>query len=956
MHQLQGAPLSSQERRNRLAAGGRSEGADAFARRGTPGRRPLTARLVAGATISPAQEATEVLARVIGALPAVESWASQIEEAIRAGDFDGAVRSRPAVVYQRNGLDANMKRAAMLAEQQSQHAEAVSKYEATAAPLLVRCDLALANVPVLSGDDACAVQTGQPLTPEGEAQRAAWLASHAAGAAPVPVDAPATDATTVATVDDTGAIVTAEPGAANDEIGAAPELSVGTASGESKYDATSDGTAGATLTEEPPWKGQGTAAAVPDQAAMESTFGQDFSNVQVRLGVSELGASDAHAAAAGESIAFASAQPEPSLVAHELAHVAQARNAGASSVAFSRAGSSPEDPAEREADAIAGLVAEGASGLRVDVREAPSAQVHFDKKAEKKADNAQWSPLIVTVRMSDGHVRVWRGATDTVGPLRVVAEKIDGEWDWGGADEFANVRLFKNRNVKKSKSLLQWAGPAAIMIIASIGSVGEELDAPAGEEETSSQDGAASEASTAGRARPRTDDRPGVAGGEGDNDRWKDQPWADIKIEKPRGARDHDGADDGHDHGRKDAHADAENEAGRDDKGKKKGKSAGESKVRGGGHNKDATRESNERAWKKTDAEHDGGSIDGEGLQRDYGQAGGDAQKDRYGVAGASDWWGIFDVPEDIRPLVALGIIVVDANVTGIGEGLVKKAFKSGLKKGGLKKAIREEVKAYSAKKIKEVRAFHEQSEQWARMSEKERRKVLREQQKAIEEWAYAEVQRQVHEQAEKYAQWAAASAKDAAANPTDDVLRQIAKDDAANAARVDQVRQAADELAPANVPDGFYDPQTARRHLEEKYPGEVAGNTIADRGAPNAKLAGKRHPESGIPFDKRGFPIFDDVAAFETRLASDVVGVKNRRTHMKAATADLDRAIKAGQVSKGQFSDEALEAIRRHEPEIPGWTWHHHQERGRMQLVPTDVHEATGHSGGMDTWYGDGT
>jgi len=33
------------------------------------------------------------------------------------------------------------------------------------------------------------------------------------------------------------------------------------------------------------------------------------------------------------------------------------------------------------------------------------------------------------------------------------------------------------------------------------------------------------------------------------------------------------------------------------------------------------------------------------------------------------------------------------------------------------------------------------------------------------------------------------------------------------------------------------------------------------------------------------------------------------------------------------------------------GWTWHHHQETGRMQLVRTDWHGATNHTGGSTIW-----
>jgi len=33
------------------------------------------------------------------------------------------------------------------------------------------------------------------------------------------------------------------------------------------------------------------------------------------------------------------------------------------------------------------------------------------------------------------------------------------------------------------------------------------------------------------------------------------------------------------------------------------------------------------------------------------------------------------------------------------------------------------------------------------------------------------------------------------------------------------------------------------------------------------------------------------------------------------------------------------------------GYTWHHHQQPGRMQLVPFGVHAAVQHSGGRQVW-----
>jgi len=126
----------------------------------------------------------------------------------------------------------------------------------------------------------------------------------------------------------------------------------------------------------------------------------------------------------------------------------------------------------------------------------------------------------------------------------------------------------------------------------------------------------------------------------------------------------------------------------------------------------------------------------------------------------------------------------------------------------------------------------------------------------------------------------------------------------------------------------------------------------VLDEGAKNVKLAGKRHPVTGIVFDERGFPIFDGVAEFDTRIANDVVSVMDRDHHMIAATAQLDEAIQRAEVGAMKFSQEQLAAIRAHKARVPGYIWHHHQHRGRMQLVPRDIHDATGHAGGFKTWY----
>jgi RHS repeat-associated protein len=91
-----------------------------------------------------------------------------------------------------------------------------------------------------------------------------------------------------------------------------------------------------------------------------------------------------------------------------------------------------------------------------------------------------------------------------------------------------------------------------------------------------------------------------------------------------------------------------------------------------------------------------------------------------------------------------------------------------------------------------------------------------------------------------------------------------------------------------------------------------------------NAHLAGKTHPTTGIPFDKNGYPDFSSVVKADVK-------IKPTGTHK----GDYRAANEAAGFAK--------------KPE--GYTWHHHQDAGRMQLVPSEIHKATGHTGGFSLW-----
>jgi len=92
-----------------------------------------------------------------------------------------------------------------------------------------------------------------------------------------------------------------------------------------------------------------------------------------------------------------------------------------------------------------------------------------------------------------------------------------------------------------------------------------------------------------------------------------------------------------------------------------------------------------------------------------------------------------------------------------------------------------------------------------------------------------------------------------------------------------------------------------------------------------NAHLAGKKHPITGVPFNKKGFPDFRNHL---------YPGGKNDVRIKPTGNRDADFAAankKAGYDSTPK-----------------GYTWHHHETDGRMQLVESKVHSKTGHTGGF--------
>ena len=94
-----------------------------------------------------------------------------------------------------------------------------------------------------------------------------------------------------------------------------------------------------------------------------------------------------------------------------------------------------------------------------------------------------------------------------------------------------------------------------------------------------------------------------------------------------------------------------------------------------------------------------------------------------------------------------------------------------------------------------------------------------------------------------------------------------------------------------------------------------------------NKALAGKVHPVTGVPFNKEGYPDFSSYLYIKDGQPVDV---------------------NIGQLTGDRNKDFALANAAANFSETPaGYTWHHNEQLGRMQLVRTDIHAKTGHTGG---------
>jgi hypothetical protein len=75
-------------------------------------------------------------------------------------------------------------------------------------------------------------------------------------------------------------------------------------------------------------------------------------------------------------------------------------------------------------------------------------------------------------------------------------------------------------------------------------------------------------------------------------------------------------------------------------------------------------------------------------------------------------------------------------------------------------------------------------------------------------------------------------------------------------------------------------------------------------------------------------------------------------REQFAECNKQLKEAVEKDPDLAKKFTPELLEQIKNGDTS-DGYTWHHSEETGKMQLVDSETHAKTGHTGGRAIWGG---
>ena len=113
--------------------------------------------------------------------------------------------------------------------------------------------------------------------------------------------------------------------------------------------------------------------------------------------------------------------------------------------------------------------------------------------------------------------------------------------------------------------------------------------------------------------------------------------------------------------------------------------------------------------------------------------------------------------------------------------------------------------------------------------------------------------------------------------------------------------------------------------------------------------MANRTHAVTKVRFDSEGFPKFKAYYTVQLRRKDFR---KTREQHFYIANKMLYKKILSSSRLKAKFSRKEIKALS--QGKTPDkYTWHHHQDAGKLQLVDQTIHEKTSHNGGYSIWGG---
>lgn len=131
-----------------------------------------------------------------------------------------------------------------------------------------------------------------------------------------------------------------------------------------------------------------------------------------------------------------------------------------------------------------------------------------------------------------------------------------------------------------------------------------------------------------------------------------------------------------------------------------------------------------------------------------------------------------------------------------------------------------------------------------------------------------------------------------------------------------------------------------------------------------NETLEGDIHPMTGVPFERKIVETQDGLVEgvfpkFESKFDAEIPGEMDQATdysQFKACNRQLYDYLQENPEAAEKFTDVQLEQIEdglKDGSAPDGYTWHHSEETGKIQLVDSEVHAMTGHTGGRSVWGG---